>query len=153
MHLLLCTPILAQFLFCLQHSHCSSFLRAAFIHSSFCTLECNFVLFNLAASSTFQLVFSFFLFGICCDSYTLFLMFASDRSTAAFTSRMWYQFAAAVKRWCSCFFKSKVWDLLVLGKPDLNASLGTSLLRVLFSLGALCVLWMYWGSYFAIVAC
>lgn len=62
MRLLLCAPILAQYvLFCSQCSYCSSFLRAAFIHSSSCTLGYNFVfLFNFAASSTFQLFFFFF---------------------------------------------------------------------------------------------
>lgn len=75
MSLLLCTPILAQYvLFCLQRSYCSRFLRAAFIHSSFCTSGYNFVfLFNFAASSTFQLLFFFFFFFcICCDSYFVF---------------------------------------------------------------------------------
>lgn len=88
MRLLLCAPILAQYVFCLQRFYCSHFLRAAFIHSSFCTLGYKFVfLFNFAARGTFQLVFLFF-FCICCDSYTLFLVFVSDRSTAAFMSRM-----------------------------------------------------------------
>lgn len=108
----------------------------------------------LSFCSTFQLArltSFFFFFCICCDSYTLFLMFASDKSAAVFCEQNVIVVCCSFQETrCFCFLKPMARNLFVLGKPDLNTSLGTSLLHISFSLGVLCVLWMYWGSYFAI---
>lgn len=133
-HPFLHTLTAAEFLFCLQFFQ----RHIAFIHTSFCASECNFIiLFNFSASA-FNF---FFFFCICCDSYTLFLMFASDKSAAVFCEQNVIVVCCSFQETrCFCFLKPMARNLFVLGKPDLNTSLGTSLLHISFSLGVLCVL-------------